>query len=159
MSFLVGMGGSRTVGSRTAGLVGSVELVGFMVVGWVVVFWVVEVGWISVSMEASRVVWSGSGSSSSCFTGVGVVVVGREGWSGSELEEVGLGGSADMVAVNQRLRVTSTLRGRREMKCGSRVKMDAKSRRGRSIRCWAFSELAAVLGNRDECVDGLRLRE
>ena len=154
MSFFVGMGGSRTVGSRTAGLVGSVELVGGMVVGWVV-----EVGWISAAMEASsRVVWSGSSSCSSCFTGGGVVV-GREGWSGSELEEVGLGGSADMVAVNQRLRVTSTLRGRREMKCGSRVKMDAKSRRGRSIRCWTFSELAAVLGNRDECVDGLRLRE
>ena len=129
MSFFVGMGGSRTVGSKTAGLVGSVELVGGMVVGWVV-----EVGWISAAMEASsRVVWSGSSSFSSCFTGGGVVV-GREGWSGSELEEVGLGGSADIMASASR-KSRSTLRGRREMKCGSQVKMDVRSSRDRSTRC------------------------
>ena len=63
-------------------------------------------GWISASMSASRGVWSGS----SCFT---VVVVeglaeSEELFSGSELSEVGLGGSADMVAaaVSQRVKVT-----------------------------------------------------
>jgi hypothetical protein len=93
---------------------------------FVFVFWVSVEGLISASMEASRV---GSGSSS-CFTVAVVGLLESGGWSGSELSEGGLGGSADMVAVSQRVRERSKLRGRREMRCASQVKMDVKSRRG-----------------------------